>query len=410
MNTDELKTMLEKHKLWLDDEEGGKRADLEDANLEGADLRDADLQYANLEDADLRGANLRGANLQYADLRDADLRGANLRGANLRDADLRGANLEGADLRGANLQYADLEGADLQRADLRDADLRSADLRSADLRVTDLRGADLRGANLRVTDLEGANLRGADLRDADLRSANLRYANLDYSCFPLWCGSKGIKLDRRLFLQLLAHICAVEVDDEECKKTQEYLMPLAKQSHVAKWLSTPTGSGRKPAPATLLANGRLLFQKTSRAWGMKQSDLNEILKKHKRWLSYEEGGEPADLRYANLRYANLRGADLRGADLRDADLRSANLRYANLRGADLQRADLLDANLDYSCFPLWCGSEGIKLDRRLFLQLLTHLCTVEVDDEECKKTQEYLMPLAKQSHVAKWLFGEERGE
>ena len=148
---------------------------------------------------------------------------------------------------------------------------------------------------------------------------------------------------------------------------------------------------------------------------MKQSDLNEILTKHKRWLSYEEGGEPADLqgadlRYANLRYANLRCANLRCADLRDADLRSADLRSADLRGADLRGADLLDANLDYSCFPLWCGSKGIKLDRRLFLQLLAHICAVEVDDEECKKTQEYLMPLAKQSHAAKWLFGEERGE
>ena len=164
---------------------------------------------------------------------------------------------------------------------------------------------------------------------------------------------------------------------------------------------------------------------------MKQSDLNEILTKHKRWLSYEEGGEPADLQGADLRWADLRGADLqganlrgaylRGADLQGADLQGADLRYANLRSADLRSADLqvanlqganlqganlLDANLDYSCFPLWCGSKGIKLDRRLFLQLLAHICAVEVDDEECKNTQEYLMTIAKQSHVAKWLFGE----
>ena len=123
---------------------------------------------------------------------------------------------------------------------------------------------------------------------------------------------------------------------------------------------------------------------------MKQSDLNEILKKHKRWIKNEEGGEPANLQDADLRRADLQGADL--------------------QGANLQGANLLDANLDYSCFPLWCGSKGIKLDRRLFLQLLAHICAVEVDDEECKKTQEYLMPLAKQSHAAKWLFGEERGE
>lgn len=123
---------------------------------------------------------------------------------------------------------------------------------------------------------------------------------------------------------------------------------------------------------------------------MKQSELNEILKKHKRWIKKEEGGEPADLRYA---------------DLQGADLRSADMKWAYMRGAYLQGADL-----DYSCFPLWCGSEGIKLDCRLFLQLLAHICAVEVDDDECKKTQEYLMPLAKQSHVATWLFGEERGE
>ena len=139
---------------------------------------------------------------------------------------------------------------------------------------------------------------------------------------------------------------------------------------------------------------------------MKQSDLNEILTKHKRWLSYEEGGEPADLQGADLRYANLRYANLRSANLRCADLRDADLRSADLRGADLRGADLRGADLDYSCFPLWCGSKGIKLDRRLFLQLLAHICAVEVDDEECKQVQAQLTPLAIQSHVAEFLLGE----
>ena len=71
------------------------------ANLSGANLRDADLSGANLRDADLSGANLRDA-----DLRDADLSGANLRDADLRDADLSGANLSGADLSGADLRDA----------------------------------------------------------------------------------------------------------------------------------------------------------------------------------------------------------------------------------------------------------------------------------------------------------------
>jgi len=45
-----------------------------------------------------------------------------------------------------------------------------------------------------------------------------------------------MKIDRRLFLQLLAHVCAVDVDDEECKQVQAQLTPLAIQSHVAEFL------------------------------------------------------------------------------------------------------------------------------------------------------------------------------
>ncbi|MGN2304973.1 pentapeptide repeat-containing protein [Pseudomonas chlororaphis] len=60
---EQLSEILGKHKLWLDDGEGGERADL---------------RGANLGDADLRGANLRGANLRGANLGDADLRGAYL--------------------------------------------------------------------------------------------------------------------------------------------------------------------------------------------------------------------------------------------------------------------------------------------------------------------------------------------
>ncbi|ELH1246997.1 pentapeptide repeat-containing protein [Salmonella enterica] len=84
MNSADLSKILEEHKVWITSmRESGSRADLCDANLRGANLRDA-----NLCDANLRGANLRDANLCGADLCDANLCGANLRGANLCDADL----------------------------------------------------------------------------------------------------------------------------------------------------------------------------------------------------------------------------------------------------------------------------------------------------------------------------------
>ena len=82
---EELQDILEKHKKWLNNEDGGKRA-----YLRGADLRGAYLQYADLLGANLRGADLRGAYLQYADLQGANLRDTNLRGANLRGAKLQG--------------------------------------------------------------------------------------------------------------------------------------------------------------------------------------------------------------------------------------------------------------------------------------------------------------------------------
>jgi hypothetical protein len=103
-----------------------------------------------------------------ADLIDADLNGADLSGANLCGACLRDADLSGACLRGADLSGADLRGVGLSGSDLRGADLRGADLCSANLRRVDLSGADLRGADLSGACLQGADLRGADLRDDDL--------------------------------------------------------------------------------------------------------------------------------------------------------------------------------------------------------------------------------------------------
>ena len=83
MTPEEIKAVLDSHKKWLADEDGGKRAD-----LRGADLRGADLRGAYLRGADLRGADLRGAYLRWADLQGAYLRGAYLRGADLQGAEI----------------------------------------------------------------------------------------------------------------------------------------------------------------------------------------------------------------------------------------------------------------------------------------------------------------------------------
>ena len=78
MTSEEIKQVLELHKKWLNNEQGGERA-----NLSGAELSEANLRGADLHWADLRGAELHWADLSEADLRGADLHWADLRGAEL---------------------------------------------------------------------------------------------------------------------------------------------------------------------------------------------------------------------------------------------------------------------------------------------------------------------------------------
>ena len=101
---------------------------------------------------------------------------------------------------------------------------------------------------------------------------------------------------------------------------------------------------------------------------MTSEEIKDVLDLHQKWINGEDGGKRA----------NLRGANLREADLR----------WANLRGADL----------DFSCFPLWCGGSKFKCDTKLVYQLLAHICTLEFDDTEGIKN--LIMPFAVRSHRA----------
>jgi uncharacterized protein YjbI with pentapeptide repeats len=106
---------------------------------------------------------------------------------------------------------------------------------------------------------------------------------------------------------------------------------------------------------------------------MTQEELNMILDKHRKWLNDEEGGERA----------NLREADLRGADL---------------GGAHLGEADLYGANLDYSCWPLWCGSLDVKVDARIARQLAYHFCRLDCDDPEYLEARKAIAKFANGFH------------
>ncbi len=150
---EQLERIVEAHEQWARGENGGRRANLQDADLQDADLQDADLQDADLQDANLQRANLQDANLQDANLQDANLQRANLQRANLQDANLQDANLQDA-----NLQRAYLRRANLQRANLQDANLQDAYLQDAYLQDAYLQRANLQRANLQDAYLQGTCL------------------------------------------------------------------------------------------------------------------------------------------------------------------------------------------------------------------------------------------------------------
>ena len=154
--------------------------------------------------------------------------------------------------------------------------------------------------------------------------------------------------------------------------------------------------------------------------------LKDILKKHKKWLDYDEDGERADLQYVNFRGANLVGINLRWAnleyaDFRDADLRNANLTLANLlhanliganlvgadlssadlRWAGLRDADLTGAKLDNSC---WYGALDVNVDKELAARLAYHFCQLKCDDPEYQEAKKALTKLANQFHHV-YLYG-----
>ena len=206
IKADDLDRILGLHRQWLKTNgEAGKRADLtgvrlDDANLDGVDLRYAVMNWACLCRAHLKKANLSGAALGCADFRGAQMDGVNLQWALLYRSYFKGADLPQAQLQDARLGLGgDPSAAELVRvgreyvprppqwANLGEADLNAAGLARLGQKFgqslrpwTDLGGANLAGANL-----DGADLTGANLTDTSLKDASLYHAVVSGAFFQL---------------------------------------------------------------------------------------------------------------------------------------------------------------------------------------------------------------------------------
>ena len=123
------------------------------------------------------------------------------------------AILIGYDLRNSDFSDSDLRGSVLWGSDFRHSDLSGSNLSGSNLRYSDLRGSDLRNSDLR-----GSVLWGSDFRHSDLSGSDLRGIDLDFYSWPLWCGTRNVKVDENIVYQLLLHINWL---DNDCKVLQD---------------------------------------------------------------------------------------------------------------------------------------------------------------------------------------------
>jgi uncharacterized protein YjbI with pentapeptide repeats len=184
-------------KLW--------KVNLHIALLEKAYLKDADLQEARLSRIQATDANFYRANLWKADLQGAMLKKTHLVHVNLGMANLKQANLSGADLKQSNMQSADLQSAILFQSNLSSVNLSRARLVSAHLKESEMQNAILMHANLHQASLQGTDLTGANLTSALLTDTDLRNANLDGAVLN-GANLKGADL-REIHLRVLNALC-----------------------------------------------------------------------------------------------------------------------------------------------------------------------------------------------------------
>lgn len=168
----ELEQIIENHAKWISIRDGGKKADLSGAKLNGRNLSGVDLRGAKMDFVNLQSADLSRTKLSRADFRQSNPTGTLSCPYSHSDSDIVSTNLEQANLRFANLLKADLRGSNMIRADLTLSVLKDARLDYAIMRASYLSGTDFTRARLANADMSGAeNLFDHQFAQADMTSA-----------------------------------------------------------------------------------------------------------------------------------------------------------------------------------------------------------------------------------------------
>jgi uncharacterized protein YjbI with pentapeptide repeats len=139
----------------------------------------AKFHFVSLKNANLSGANFRQAELLHVKLNNAKLDGADLEGANIAEGDFSFSKCTGANFCDTNLENANFEGANLAGANFTRAILRGANFQGTDLSFSEIVDANLEGANFKGAKLEAANFGGANLDKANFEKTSSKVFNID---------------------------------------------------------------------------------------------------------------------------------------------------------------------------------------------------------------------------------------
>ncbi|WP_018632718.1 pentapeptide repeat-containing protein [Neomegalonema perideroedes] len=319
-------------------------------------------------------ADLTGANLREADLEGGDFSKAILRRADLAEAKALSVSFRGADLREADFAYAKLSGADFSGADLRGTSLVFADLRGADLKGADLTGAFAPGALFFGARLAGARL---ELRDSENPMIDLAGAFSDCATvLPEGLGRGLIPLERRCGEEeRIADLSGLETLDD----SPESLLLL---ENLDLRDANFEGAGRIGRIEARIAGADLSGADFTQArvylfWGAQPRGRAKLA--------------GAKFREAEL-VLNLPGADLSGADFTGAHVAGLKKNY-ELKGAKFSGATLDFASPGYADpadlagvldkLELWeadlsgvsvaCGPSARPAERKLWAELAPRL-------------------------------------
>jgi uncharacterized protein YjbI with pentapeptide repeats len=309
-------------------------AELEDANLSGASLREIDFSYMKSTPSWFVDADLTGAKFEWIDLgSDVHFDGATLDGASFLGSTFSGTSFINATMNGVNI--ADTKGFATARLD--GATFTASYVFGCDCAGVDLRGSDFSGHKVFVTDFSGANLQhvsfeGADLTRSKFTGASMQYARLDKA---------------KLFLTDFsgANLTGANLSETEFDTTPGvFTNAVLRDANLvrARWpgvnLSGVDLSGADVSGADW-SGARLDGADLS---GANLTGVNLFASFMSGATLVETTLTDANLGYADIQDSNFERAFLYGADLTNSRLGTSNFSYAGFQGANLTNADYRD--------------------------------------------------------------------